>query len=100
MVSWEDCHRPGAEIFFRVYGDPEYINASNYNAFLVACVPSALHYGEQRIDVDGPVCPWLVDNLTTMTAYFNHWYEQGARCDANVKIEAKELTTNHTIRSS
>ncbi len=101
LVKWEDCDRPDAEIFFRVYGDPEYINASNYNAFLVACVPSALHYGEQRIHVDGPVCPWLMSNLTTMMAYFNHWYwyEQGARCGASVKIEAKELTTDHTIRS-
>ena len=93
-VAWEDNDREDVEVFFRVYRKG-YINTSDYNAFLVACVPPALHYGEQRIQVDGPVCPWLVDNLTTMMAYYNHWYwyDQGRQLGDTVLIEPKEYTS-------
>lgn len=99
-VEWEDNDRPGVEVFFRIYGERELMNASNYNAFLVACVTPALHYGERRISIDGEVCPWLADNLTTMMAYLNHWYwyDQGRRPGDTVKIEAKPYVYHDPTR--
>ncbi len=99
-VAWEDNDRENAEVFFQVYGNNGLINSSNYNAFLVACVPAALRYGERRIHIDGPVCPWLVNNLTTMMAYFNHWYwyDQGRQPGDTVQIEAKSYVSDETPR--
>jgi hypothetical protein len=99
-VVWEDCDRPSLDLFFRVRGEEAFFDASNYNPFLVACVSPALHYGEQRINIDGEVCPWLADNLTTMMAYFNHWYwyDQGRRPGDTVKIEAKHHVRHDSPR--
>ena len=101
-VAWEDNNRPTVEVFFRVFSHDGFVNASDYNAFLVACIVPALHHGERRIQIDGPVCPWLVDNLITAMAYLNHWYwyEQGARSGAQVTIEPKHYTDGqHKLQS-
>ena len=73
-VVWEDHERPSMELYFRVRSEESYFDLSNYNPFVIACVSPALHFGERRIRVEGEVCPWLADNLTTVMAYFNHWY--------------------------
>lgn len=90
-VAWEDNDRPKQNVFFRTQCASNPFEGSNYNAFLVACISPALHFGERRIRIDGEVCPWLADNMTTLTAWLNHWYwyDQGHRRGESVAIEAR-----------
>ncbi len=94
-VAWEDNDRPMVEVFFRIYGEEGIVSSSDYNAFLVACAVPALCYRERRILVEGAVCPWLVNNLMTMMAYFNqwYWYEHQRRPEEEVSIEAFQYVT-------
>ena len=85
-VIWEDCDRPKQEIFFET--DKQFADGlvPNPDAFLAAGVVASLRNGEQRIAVDGEVCPVLRDGLTTVMHWLRYWYDPRRRL---VRIEAK-----------
>jgi hypothetical protein len=73
-VGWEDCDRGVDDICFRYRAPEDYLLPDNLHPFLVAAVVPALRRGERRISVEGAVCPWLRDRLTTFMAYLAHWH--------------------------
>ncbi|MGZ8215747.1 hypothetical protein [Methylomagnum sp.] len=91
-VAWENQSRPTMEVYFRVRSPKSPFDTRHYNAFLVACLIPAVFHGETRIRVEGAVCPWLVDHLTTLLAYQNHWYgyDRGHARGATVALEAQD----------
>src|SRR5690606_28784571 len=72
-VTWEDCDRPPHEMYFET--DEQFATALSFNpnAFLTACVLPAMRHGEERVLVEGQVCPELLDGLTTAMAWIRYW---------------------------
>ena len=57
LVSWENCNQPDKEVYIATEAgfEPEF--CANPHAFLVGCLLPAMHYGEKRLQISGPVCP-------------------------------------------
>jgi hypothetical protein len=86
-VTWEDCDRPEYEIYFET--DQAFAKdlTCDPNAFLLACIIPAMHYGEKRVFVDAEICPELRDNLLAAMSWLRHWFYEPDR--ELVQIEAR-----------
>ena len=84
-VAWEDCDRPGRDIYFETEEAFAEELVCNPNAFLVASVLPAMRNGEQRIVIDGNICPELRNGLMTAMGWLQHWYGEPRR---SVRIES------------
>lgn len=75
-ITWEQGSRPPFRFFIqtleahrdRILPDP--------NAFLLATLLSAWHYGETRISVEGTLCPLLANNLEGVFMMLKAWYPE------------------------
>ena len=73
-VSWEDCARSDYDLFFEVPESSDVKLTEDVNPFLVGAMVPALFYGEQRIFVDGTVCPEFIENLNAAVRMLKTWY--------------------------
>jgi hypothetical protein len=73
-VTWEDCSRPVQELYFETIEDFADSISCNPNAFLVACIMPAFHFGEERVLIEGEICPELKDGLNTVMKWMRLWY--------------------------
>jgi hypothetical protein len=71
-VTWEDSDLPTHPLQFEV---PIWTKSTGLSpeAFLLACFPLAARHGEQRVHIDAPVCPMLVEGLHTVHAWWVNW---------------------------
>ena len=78
-ISWENCHRSQQDIYFATL--PEYSSALSLKAdtYLVACAFLAARYGEERIAVDSPVCPILLEGVLTNLAWLHRYWKKFSR---------------------
>ena len=89
-VTWEDCDRPAHDVFFEVDEQFSESLSCDPHAFLIGCAIPALHYGEERVFIDGEICPELRNGLLTAVMWLCNWfYERGRR---PVRIEAGLLS--------
>ena len=91
QLKWEDSNRPPFTFF--VQTDEKFQDAlwPDPNSFLVASVLSAWHAGERRIQVEGTLCPALVNNLHGVFMMLNSWYPD--HFPAPPRIEATQGLT-------
>lgn len=73
-IIWEDCDRPPQTLYFATKEEFADGLTDNLNAFLVACAVPALRYGEQRLRVQGAVCPALRMGVEIALNWIHHWY--------------------------
>lgn len=61
-VVWEDADLPTCTLYFET--EPAFADsfAASPDAFLLACAPAAGWHGEQRVALEGPVCPVMRDH--------------------------------------
>jgi hypothetical protein len=52
-ILWEDCGRPTQDIYFETVEEFADSLTCNPHPFLVACIMPALHFGEQRLSIEG-----------------------------------------------
>ena len=73
-VTWEDCDRPKQEVYFET--DKAFFDglSPNPHAFLVGGILPAMRHGEERVLVDGEICPDLRDGLITVMSWMKSWY--------------------------
>jgi hypothetical protein len=83
-VEWEDVPRPPVDLFFETEAAFDHDLADDANAFLVACILPAMRHGEERIALDGPVCPRLCEGLSTAVKLLRSWFGPPRR---EVRIE-------------
>lgn len=76
-VTWEDCDRPPAQIFYETSEEFGEALSAHPHPFVVACVPPAMRAGEQRVEVEGEVCPELREGLLTAAETLRSWYGLG-----------------------
>ena len=74
VVTWEDCDRPEREVFFETDAPYQDSLCASPNAFLTGAFVPALHHGERRIAVDGPICPALEEGLFAVAQLLRQWY--------------------------
>jgi len=72
-VTFEDCSQPEKEIYIETEGAFSDGFYANPHAFAVGCIIPALHFGEQRLRIDQPICPLLKEGLETVMALMHHW---------------------------
>lgn len=105
-VAWEDREQPVREIFFKILSEnPDLFGELQLSSdpFLVGCFVPALRHGERRIKVDGPISPWLKDNLVTLEKYLTTWYwrrYRRPRDDSRVMLIESDGYTRRTGGSS
>jgi hypothetical protein len=76
QVQWESSNRPSLEIYAESPPSHGAELSADPNAFLVAAYLPAWHYGEEVVQIDGPVCPVLHDNLKAAAALLAEWYPE------------------------
>ena len=86
-IHWEDCKRPTQDIYFETVDEFAESLSCNPHAFLVACIMPAFYFGEERVSIEGDVCPELIDGLMTNLIWMRHWWCEPAR--RLVKIETR-----------
>jgi hypothetical protein len=91
-VIWEDRDRPNQEIFFETTTEHTDSLWCNPNAFLIATAIPAMRFGEQRVAIDGEICPELKDGLETAMSWLCHWHGGDRKV---VSIEAKIQSHPH-----
>ena len=89
-VIWEDCQRPTQELYFGTSAEFADSLSCNPHAFLVACIMPAMYFGEERISIEGEICPELKDGLMTVMHLMRFWWYEPVR--RLVKIEARTRT--------
>jgi hypothetical protein len=96
-VTWEDCDRPTYELHFET--DEAFAEdlSCNPHAFLMGCIVPAMHYGEERVFVDGEICPELRVGLITAMSWLRHWYYDPDH--PLVRIEARTRSDVPTPRT-
>lgn len=87
-VIWEDCDRPQREIYLETTAGFGADLNCNPNAFLLGAIIPAWYHGEQRVLVDGKICPQLRDGLITAIQVLTYWY--GIRPKDSLTIEATQ----------
>lgn len=73
-VTWEDCDRAPLNLFVDVEERFHLALRADPNAFLMACLVPAWHFGERRIAIDGALCPLLRRNLEVVFAKLSRWF--------------------------
>ena len=72
-VVWEAADQPQK----KVYIETEKAFAADFkchpHAFLVGCFIPAMHYGENRVVIEGDICPTLIEGLQTAMAILADW---------------------------
>lgn len=86
-ITWEDFSRPVQELYFETTEEFAHSLSCDPNAFLVACIMPAFHFGEKRISIEGAICPELQNGLTTVENWMRFWWYEPTK--NLVKIEAK-----------
>lgn len=73
-VQWEDCDAPDREVFFATESDYAEGLTLNPDAFLLGSLLPAIEKGEKRLQIDGEVCPQLLEGLQTAVSIIGSWY--------------------------
>jgi len=86
-VIWEDKDRPSRTMYFET--DAAFADSltCDPHAFLVACLIPAMADGEERIQIDEPICPDLLNGLLTNAGWLHAWYPSDIK---PVRIDAKK----------
>jgi hypothetical protein len=93
-VVWEDGDNRDQEIYYEISDKYGTGFTKTADAFLIASAVPALAWGESRIAIDDPVCPMLVEGITTNLEWIRHW----RKFDHPVpRIETKEKTDARKI---
>jgi hypothetical protein len=96
--EWEDSDRPPVEIYFRVDDSLRSDFSAAPEGFLVAGYFPAMHHGERRIALEGPVCPRLRDGLLGAGRLFQLWYgHTPPQIESRGGWQAPELTSGSTV---
>jgi hypothetical protein len=88
-VVWEDCEREQTALYFEVDEHHAGGMTANPDAFLLAVVVPALRFAEQRIAVDGHVCPVLLEGLETALPIIASWHYPARETPPRIEVADK-----------
>jgi hypothetical protein len=85
-ISWEDQQRPVFDMYFETDGAYAHDLTCNPHAFLIASIMPAFCHEEQRIRIEAPIDPELLEGMQTAMRWIRHWWYNPSK--KLVKIEA------------
>lgn len=94
-VIWEDCDQPEKTVFIETTRPFASELQLSGHAFLVGCLVPALHFKEKRLQLEGAICPWLLEGLQTVMAIIQHW-SNGAYTPLRIEAERIIAETKRT----
>ena len=74
-VIWEQAKKNPLNFFVEAPEEHEDAFWADPNAFLLATYLAAWHAGEERIQIDEPLCPVLFQNLKVIVPVLKSWYD-------------------------
>lgn len=92
-VQWEDCDRPGHNIYIETEEAFAKDLSLSPHVFLVGCIIPALHFGERRIFLDAEICPTLREGLETVMALMKEW-TKGEYKPLNIEANTRSAVRN------
>jgi len=98
-LLWENQNLPPQELYIEVPTSCAEGFSCNPDAFLVACGVPAMYYGEERIVVEGAVCPTLKSGLQSAFGWLHHWFGVGnphIAIEGDVRTEVVPLPPGRT----
>ena len=85
-VIWENCQRPQFNLYYETEATYAQDLTCNPHAFLLACIMPAFCHGEERIRIDAPIIPELLEGMKTAMGWIRHWWYDPTK--KLVRIEA------------
>ena len=73
-IVWENVDRPPQEIYFEVRGQFADSIPCAYEPFVTAAAIPAMRHGEERLAVQGEICPELREGLNVAMRWLCEWY--------------------------
>lgn len=99
-IVWENADFQPDTYYFSVdkrYGE---LLGNPADAFLCGSILPGYIHGEERVMVEGDVCPYLVDNLREALFWISAWYPQYSRTES-IQIDAGfRSTVNKAVGSA
>lgn len=89
-ITWEECDRPGLDVFFETNENFADALSCSAHPFLVGCILPAFHHKEKRIQIDDEVCPELKEGLITAMHWIRHWYYEPERDLVNIEAKIRK----------
>jgi hypothetical protein len=86
QVVWEDCDLPPREIYFETKAEFASDLSCSPHPFLVASALPAMRHGEERVAIEGEICPELRIGLLTAMQWIKTWFDLQQKLP---KIEAR-----------
>ena len=87
-VTWENSDRSPMDMYFGTTLEFADALSCNANAFMSAATIAALGHGEERVSIEGKICPYLRLGLETAIAWLQHWY--GYEKIPRIEVEVQE----------
>jgi hypothetical protein len=72
-VVWEACDQPQREIYIETESQFAKDLSEDPHPFLVGCLIPAMHFGEERIQLKGRICPTLLEGLEVVQGLMVRW---------------------------
>lgn len=98
-IAWENSDFKPDKYYFSVnekYGE---LLGNAADAFLCGSILPAYIQGEERVKIEGDVCPYLVDNLREALFWISAWYPEYRRTES-IRIDAGFRSSVHNTDSS
>jgi len=73
-IIWEQAKKEPLDFFVEAPEEYESALWADPNAFILAVYLAAWHAGEERIQIDEPICPVLFQNLKVIVPVLKSWY--------------------------
>jgi len=73
-VHWESAPHPAQTLYFAVPHPFAADLQPSPDAFMLACLPFAVWWGEQRVQIEGALCTQFRDGLQAVMAIYARWY--------------------------
>lgn len=86
-ITWENARFQADRYYFSVDEKHAELLGNPADAFLCGAILPAYIHGEERVKVEGDICPYLADNLQEALFWISAWYPEYARQEP-IKIDA------------
>ena len=99
-IIWEQARKAPLDFFVETPEEFESAFWADPNAFLLAVYLAAWHGGEERIQIDQPICPILFQNLKVVVPVLKSWYGDVVHPAPEIEPLAGFKVNNFSARES